>query len=96
MKLIIALCLFSLTVFASVTPAQMAEIRMSANEVMYEVGGEGELNAHVTSVKVGRQLGSRVKVKFTYEELMYGKRTCTYYYDLKMMEVVAGSALCGL
>ncbi len=95
MKFVIMLCLFSVTVFASVTPAQMKEIRLAATDVMYAVGGEGELNATVTKVKVVSELGSRVKVQFTYEEQMYGERTCTFYYDLKVMDVVNSSWLCG-
>lgn len=96
MKLILALLVFSSFAFAGVTPAQMREIRKSADEVMYDLGAEGELNAHVTKVAVVSQLGDRVKVKFTYEELMFGQKTCTFYYDLTKMEVVARSALCGL
>lgn len=94
MKFIIVLLAFSALAIAGVTPAQMKEIRKSAYEVMYDLGAEPELNATVKKVAVVDELGSRVKVKFTYEEMMYGERTCTYYYDLKMMKVVAGSALC--
>lgn len=96
MKLLFALCLFSFSVFAAVTPAQMAEIRKSTPEVMYAVGADPELNATILDVRVVSELGSRVKVKFTYTEDMYGKRSCTYYYDLKAMDVVANSWLCGL
>lgn len=94
MKFIIALIMFSAFALAGVTPAQMKEIRKSASEVMYDLGADPELNAMVKKVAVVDELGSRVKVRFTYEEMMYGERTCTYYFDLKMMKVVAGSALC--
>jgi len=96
MKLIIALLVFSSFALAGVTPAQMKEIRKSAVEVMYDLGADSELNARVKRVSIVDELGSRVKVKFTYVENMYGERTCTYYYDLKKMDVIPGSALCGL
>ncbi len=94
MKLILIILAFSAFAIAGVTPAQMKEIRKSASEVMYDLGAEAELNARVKKVSVVDELGNRVKVKFTYEELMFGERTCTFYFDLKKMKVVAGSALC--
>ena len=94
MKYLFLGLLVTLNVFASVTPAQMKAIRASAFDVMIQVGGEGELNAHVTKVKVIDELGSRVKVEFSYDEQMFGTRTCTYYFDLDFMKPVPRSALC--
>lgn len=94
MKYLVLIALFSFSVFAAVTPAQMKEIRRATNDVMYALGAEPELNAQVLSVKVIDELGSRVKVKFVYEEAMYGQKTCTYYFDLTTMAPVNNSALC--
>lgn len=94
MKFLVLIALFSLSALAGVTPAQMKEIRKATYDVMYAVGAEPELNATLLSVKIVDELGSRVKVKFVYEEAMYGKRTCSYYYDLKVMAPVNNSALC--
>lgn len=96
MKLIIVFLVFSTLAIAGVTPAQMNEIRKSATDVMFDLGANPDLNPVVLKVAVISELGSRVKVKFTYEEEMFGKKTCTFYYDLNKMEVVARSALCGL
>lgn len=94
MKLLLLSLFICTSALASVTPEQMRAIRIEATNVMYSVGGEGELNATVTKVRVIDQLGDRVKVEFKYEELMYPERTCTFYFDLKRMSSVARSALC--
>lgn len=86
----------SLFAFASVTPEQFRDIQKEAIEVMMDLGADPDLNPRVTSVKVISTLGDRVKVKFSYQEDHYGKKTCTFYYDLETESAVPRSALCGL
>ena len=90
----ITIALFTLSAFAAVTPAQMKQIRKASADVMYAVGAEPELNAQLVSVKIVDELGSRVKVRFIYDEAMFGVRACTYYYDLSKMAPVKNSWLC--
>lgn len=96
MKLFILGIFITANVFASVTPAQMTEIRIATTDVMYSLGADVNLKPRVLSVRVIDQLGSRVKVQFTYEEEMYGEKTCSYYYDLQRMMALRQTALCGL
>ncbi len=96
MKLLVVAFLFSLSAMASVTPEQMRDIREESVEVMMDLGADPRLNPRVTSVKVISQLGDRVKVKFSYVEDHFGKKTCTFYYDLKVETAIQGSGLCGL
>lgn len=97
MKLTILALFVSLNVFAaSVTPQQMRDIRAEAKVVMMDLGANPELSPMVTSVRIIEEIGSRVKVKFTYVEEMYGSKTCTFYYDLVRGEGVPRTALCGL
>ncbi len=96
MKLIFLSLFISLYAFASVTPEQFRAIQKESIGVMMDLGADPDLNPRVTSVKVLSTLGSRVKVKFSYIENLYGKKNCTFYYDLETEAAVPRSALCGL
>lgn len=95
--LVLISMLFSIGAFAQMSQNQDLDLNLweVSEEVMYDLGANPRLDPEVISVKIIDQLGSRIKVKFQYTEEMYGKKTCTYYYDLKLNEVRAGSALCG-
>lgn len=97
MKIIfLMMMILTFNAFADVTPEQLREIEAESVNVMMDMGADPRLNPRVTSVRVISQLGNRVKVKFSYVEQYYGKKTCTFYYDLDSASVVYGSGLCGL
>lgn len=94
MKLFLIALIVCTSALASVAPAEMKEIRRSATEVMYLLGAQSQLNPAVTRVRIIDELGSRVKVQFTFTEYSYGSRTCTYDFDLNSNNVVSNSWLC--
>ena len=93
MKYALVVLLFSFSVFAAVTPAQMKQIRMDTYEVMLEVA-DGELDPDLRSVKVIDELGSRATIQFRFFEEQFGERTCTYIYDLRTMAPMRNTVLC--
>lgn len=95
MKFFILLMFVSFSALAAVTPAQLSQIQQDTSEVMMTLA-DSRLNPVLHSVRIADELGSRVKVKFTFSEDMYGKKNCSYYYDLSVMAPVANSVLCGL
>lgn len=87
----------SLQVFAQTSQSQnvATDLWEISEGVMYELGADPRLNPKIIYVKVVDTLGTSVKIKFQYEEDMYGKKTCTYYYDTKTDAARPNSALCG-
>lgn len=99
MKAIIMLVFisFSLVTFAQTLQTQNTSTDLwdVSKDVMYELGADPRLKPKVLFVTVDETLGSRVRIKFQYVEEMFGKRTCTYWYDTKIEKVRANSWLCG-
>lgn len=94
MKALIFAALITVSAFAEVTPREMKQIRQDTRKVMMTVADE-RLEPKLLSVTIVSELGSRAKVRFTFVEDLYGKKTCTYYYELKSMKPLTSSLLCG-
>lgn len=92
------LLLLSSFAFAQTTQQVLSDLDLweTSTEVMYELGANPRLNPVVLNVRIVDKLGDTIKVKFQYREDMYGKKTCTYVYDLEQDRVRNNSWLCGM
>lgn len=94
MKYLFLVMIICTSAFASVSPEEMRFIRTKVDAVMYSVGANPDLHPRVTKMSEVSELGDRVLIQFTYVEDVYGKRTCTFYFNRSIAEVVDGSWLC--
>ena len=94
--LTIVLLSVSINTFAQSIQSQKSSTDLwdVSKDVMYKLGADPRLNPQVIYVNVDQTISSRVKIKFQYREDMYGKKTCTYWFDTLTDKVRPNSWFC--
>jgi hypothetical protein len=92
-NLLLAVLFLSSTAFA-VTPQEYREIVAATKTVIAELTYGSRNPTKLISIVNIDELGSRAKVTFTFTEEFYGKKECSFDYNLSTKAVVDRSWLC--
>ena len=96
MKYILALVLtISFQAFANVEidAETMREIRLETRYVLEDISDRG-LNPRVWELRPVLKSGNNIKIEFFMEEDHYGKKICSYLFDITTSRSRANSILC--